>query len=257
MSQAAIDDIYLDGRHFDRLFAGTSPDLGFWLSLAATHGDPILELGCGTGRVAIPLAQRGFRVTGIDRSEAMLQQARTKSAQANANVEWLEADIRDLHLDQAFALIIIPNNTLCHLLDLGDFEACMACVRSHLAPCGRFAIDVFVPKPELLINRPGERLPFSEYDDPDGKGRIVVTESYVYEADTQIRRVRTHTSIPGEDKEVEGRLDLRMYFPQELDALLKYNGFVIKGKYSSYDLRPFDAESEKQLIVCKLAQANA
>jgi hypothetical protein len=100
-------------------------------------------------------------------------------------------------------------------------------------------------------------LPFSEYDDPDGKGRIVVTESYVYEADTQIRRVRTHTSIPGEDKEVEGRLDLRMYFPQELDALLKYNGFVIKGKYSSYDLRPFDAESEKQLIVCKLAQANA
>jgi SAM-dependent methyltransferase len=257
MSQAAIDDIYLDGRRFDRLFPSTSPDLGFWLSLADTHSDPILELGCGTGRVAIPLAQRGFRVTGIDRSEAMLQQARLKAAQANANVEWLEADVRDLHLDQAFSLIIIPNNTLCHLLDLGDFEACMGCVRRHLAPSGRFAIDVFVPKPALLINRPGERAPFSEYDDPDGRGRIVVTESYVYEPHTQIRRVKTHHLIPGEEEEVEGKLDLRMYFPQELDALLKYNGFAIEGKYDSYDLTPFDAESEKQLIVCQLAQANA
>lgn len=251
MPQAAIDDIYLDGRHYDRLLPSTSPDLEFWLSLADTHGDPILELGCGTGRVAIPLAQRGFRVTGVDRSGAMLQQARTKAAQANVNVEWLEADMRELHLDHVFSLVIIPNNTLCHLLDLSDFEACVGGVRRHLAPNGRFAIDVFVPKPALLINRPGERYPFSEYDDPDGRGRIVVTESYVYEADTQIKRIKTHHLIPGEAQEIEGSLDLRMYFPQELDALLKYNGFVIEGKYSSYDLKPFDAQSEKQIIVCK------
>ena len=161
--------------------------------------------------------------------------------------------MRDFELDKAFSLIILPANALCHLLDLSDFEACLANVKKHLAPNGRFAIDVFVPKMELLINKPGERSPFSEYDDPDGKGRIVVTQSYAYESDTQIKRVKTYHSIPGEDGEIEGELNLRMYFPQELDALIKYNGFVLECKYGSYDQTAFDAESEKQLVVCRVA----
>lgn len=253
MPQEKIDDIYLDGRHYDRLFAGVREDLPFWISLANKNGDPILELACGTGQVTLALAQAGFSVTGIDTSEGMLKEAWRKSEEAGAIVEWVKADMRDFNLDRAFSLIILPANSLWHLLDPSDFEACLANVRKHLAPYGRFAIDVFVPKMELLINNPGERSRFSEYDDPDGTGRIVVTQSYVYESDTQIKRVKTYHSIPGEGEEIEGELNLRMYFPQELDALVKYNGFVLECKYGRYDQTAFDAASEKQLVVCRVA----
>ena len=93
-------------------------------------------------------------------------------------------------------------------------------------------------------------------DDPDGKGRIIVTESYEYESDTQIKRIKTHHAIPGEELEIEGQLNMRIYFPQELDALIKYNGLVIENKYGSDDQAVFDKESEKQLIVCRLPEGS-
>jgi SAM-dependent methyltransferase len=247
-----IDYIYRNGGHYDLLFAGAGEDVAFWINQARRSGDPVLELGCGTGRIAIALAQQGFRMAGLDNSAAMLGEARKKSAAAGVELELFETDMRAFDLGKTFSLIILPNNALGHLLALHDFEACLASVKQHLAPGGKFVVDFFVPKMELLLDRPGERFPFSEYDDPDGRGRIVVTESYVYETDTQIKRVTTHYAIPGE-KEIEGELVIRMYFPQELDALFKYNGFSIDAKYGTYDETPFDSSSEKQLVVCSVS----
>ena len=246
-----IDHIYRDGRHFDQLFPRANRDLPFWIGQAQQHGAPVLELACGTGRVTVPLARQGFKMTGLDNSEAMLDEARRKSATAKVEVEWIQADMRDFDLAKTFSLIILPNNTLCHLLSLDDFEACLASVKKHLARGGKFVVDVFVPKMELLVDKPGERFPFSEYDDPDSRGRVVVTESYVYEPDTQIKRITTYHAISGEE-EIEGELNMRMYFPQELDALVKYNGFAIDDKYGDYDQTAFDTQSEKQLVVCSV-----
>ena len=256
MMQERIADIYLDGRHYDQLFASGDDDFSFWINQANKYGESILELACGTGRITIALAQAGFNVTGIDNSEGMLQEAKRKSADAGGKIDWYEADMRDFNLGKEFSLIILPANTLCHLLTLGDFEACLAAVRTHLTANGRFIIEVFVPKIELLINKSGERFPFSEYDDPDGRGRIIVTESYEYEHDTQVKRIKTHHSIPGEELEIEGELNMRMYFPKELDALIKYNGFAIENKYGSDDQRVFDKKSEKQLIVCRMTDGD-
>ena len=257
MTQDKIADIYLDGRHYDQLFANGNEGFPFWFGQANQYGEPVLELACGTGRITIVLAQAGFNVTGIDNSEGMLKEARRKSAEAGVEIEWVKADMRNFNLDKVFSLIILPANALCHLLDLSDFEACLENVRKHLTPNGRFIIEVFVPKIELLVNKPGERFPFSEYDDPDGRGRIVVTESYVYESDTQIKRIKTYHLIPGEEKEIEGEMNMHMYFPQYLDALIKYNGFVLEYKYGSFDQTVYDTESEKQLVVCRLAEGSS
>ena len=146
MTQEKIVDIYLDGRHYDQLFTNGSEDLPFWISQAKQYGDPVLELACGTGRITVALAQAGYYVTGIDNAEGMLREARIKSAEVGVEVEWIKADMRDFDLSKAFSLIILPANTLCHLLDLSDFEACLASVRNQLAPNGRFVIDVFVPE---------------------------------------------------------------------------------------------------------------
>jgi SAM-dependent methyltransferase len=251
-----ISDIYLDGRHYDQLFQGGDQDFSFWLSLAEKYGESILELACGTGRITITLAQAGFNITGIDFSNSMLHEARKKSIQAGLEIELITGDMRDFNLGKKFSLIFIAANALCHLLTLADFEACMSAVKNHLTQNGRFVISVFVPKHELLINKPGERFPFSEYEDPDGRGNIVVTESYAYESDTQIKRVKTYHSIPGEQTEIEGELNLRIYFPQELDALLKYNGFEIEDKFGNVDQSEFNRDSETQLIVCRKVEEN-
>lgn len=199
------------------------------------------------------MARAGINATGIDNSDGMLAEAIRKSSAADAEVQWVKADMRDFDLGSAYSLSIIPSNTLCHLLTLSDFEACLASVRRHLTPRGRFIIDVFVPKMELLVDRSEEKVPYAEYDDPEGRGRIIVAESYVYEPDTQIKRVTYWYAVPGADELIPGELNLRMYFPQELDALIKYNGYVIEEKLGSYDGTVFDSSSEKQILICSVA----
>lgn len=253
--QEIISDIYIDGQHYDQLFADYSDeDISFYLKQAEKYGESILELACGTGRITIPLAKAGFNAVGIDYAEGMLNVAGEKSAKSGLAIEWVKGDMRNFNLEKKFSLIILAANALCHLLTLDDFEACMSAVKNHLTPDGRFVIGVFVPKHELLIEKPGERFPFSEYEDSEGRGRIRVTQSYEYEADTQIKKIKTYHPVPGKDVEIEGELNMRMYFPQELDALLKYNGFVIENKFGSNDETPFDKESEIQLVVCQMME---
>lgn len=249
MRSPDMEWLYLDGRRYDLQFAADY-DIPFWMGKAREYGDPVLELACGTGRVAIPLAKEGFRVTGTDISHPMLAEARRKSARAGVGVEWIRADIRSFELERKFRLVFIAANSLLHLLHLKDLEACLSCVRQHLAPDGRFAIDVFVPGLDVLRRDPEGRFSFSEYQDPDGGGPIMLNESNVYDPATQINRITLYRMPPGQAEEVLGELNLRMYFPQELDACLKYNGFVIDDKFGNYDGRAFDSSATRQLIVC-------
>jgi SAM-dependent methyltransferase len=246
-----VNHLYFNGRHYDQLYRDVTQDLPFWIEQAKRCGDPILELACGTGRVAIPLAQAGHRVTGIDASESMLAQARKKASQEGLSVEWVKADIRDFDLGKVFSLVIFPANALCHLLELEDLEACLACVRRHLDPEGRFILDVFNPRLDILLRDPERRYPHGEYPDPDGQGLVVVTESNVYDRASQINHIKLFYKLPGRQEELVEDLRMRIYFPKELDALLKYNGFAIEAKLGDYDGRPFEAEAPKQLIVCK------
>jgi SAM-dependent methyltransferase len=125
-------------------------DLPFWLELAAQAGDPVLELGCGTGRVLIPLAQAGHRAIGLDHDPAML-----KFLQANIGLQIkpapmiIVADISEFNLAAQFSLVILPCNTFSTLRDSKRL-ACLECIRKHLNSRGVFAVSM--PNPELLKN---------------------------------------------------------------------------------------------------------
>ena len=112
------DQIYHDGRHYDRLFPDYGGDLPFLLAQAqrVRRDDTVLELACGTGRVAIPLAKAGLRVTGIDLSRGMLDEARRKAVAEGVSATWIEADMRAFDLGATFSTIILVANGLCHLL---------------------------------------------------------------------------------------------------------------------------------------------
>lgn len=251
MEAAEEYGIYEDGRHYDLMFPGTKAGMPFWQEEAEAVGGKILELACGTGRVCIPLARAGFDITGIDLSSAMLREAKQKTQSEGLTARWIEGDIRRFQLDTKYDLIILTGNTLCHLLDLDSVEACLSCVRDHLASDGRFIVTVFVPDPKLLQRRCDERLLFAEYQDPNGRGKVTVTHTYTYEPDTQIKRIATYHRFEDSGEEITGALNMRMFFPQEIDALLKYNGFRIVHKWGDVDRRPFDADSTQQLIVCR------
>lgn len=123
-------------------------DTPFYLALAreaAAHGHAVLELGCGTGRVTLPIAREGIDAAGLDNAEAMLAIARRKAAAEDLYVTWVKADMRDFDLGRSFGLIIIPYRSFLHLLTEADQAACLAAVYRHLIPGGRFALNFFAP----------------------------------------------------------------------------------------------------------------
>ena len=99
--------LYEDGRHFDCMFTTEGEDPSpFWLEQAKESGGSVLELACGTGAIAIPLARAGCDITGLDLSEPMLTEARRKALAAGVQIAWHRGDIRDFHLRQTYSLII-------------------------------------------------------------------------------------------------------------------------------------------------------
>jgi SAM-dependent methyltransferase len=126
-------------------------DLPFWLDLAAQVGDPVLELGCGTGRVLIPLAEAGFHSIGIDHDLVMLRFLRERIGEVKTRPCILAADITQFNLTVKFSLIILPCNTFS-VLNKIERLACLECVHSHVKHGGLFAVSI--PNPETLANLP-------------------------------------------------------------------------------------------------------
>lgn len=249
-ASAVVSSIYRSGKLYDLLYPGNAAGPDFWLELARTYGDPVLEIMSGTGSIAIPLAQAGHDVTGVEMAEPMLVEAERKSHAAGVDIEWVRGDARAFDLGRQFRLILLPSNSVCHLLTRQELEGCLASVARHLQPDGRFALNVFVPSLPLLIRSAEEEQEFGGYLDPDSGEQVVMTARSWYDADTQIKHHRLLRRVGKGPVEPDGELTMRIYFPQELDALLWYNGFAIEHKYGE-DRRPFDAQSGMQYYILK------
>ena len=245
---------YLDGRHYDSKVESRKRDndLPFYINKAKEYGDPVLELACGTGRITIPIAKEGFSITGLDLLNTMLKEARSKSEESGVEIEWIEGDMADFSLNQKFNLIIMPGVAFNWLLDLESIEKCLNCVKRHLNNNGRFIFNAFNPNFNLLIRDPLKTYPNAEYHDSDGNRLINVRENNIYDKATQINKVRFHYSIAGNT--IINELNLRMIFPQELDAILYYNGFKVNAKYGEFDQKPFSSDSNYQIFVCHQKQ---
>lgn len=246
--------IYREPRHYDALAGdyARAGELNFYTRLGARFGGPILELGAGTGRLTIPLAECGFSVTGLELDAAMLALGRKKAAERGAEVTWVEADACRFDLGRQFPLVFLPHNTIAHFLDRASVEALFASVHRHLAPGGRFVIDYFNPLLALLTRDRDTRMLVGEYYAPDTQALVRVTESGHYDAATQVNHLRWHYRRAGKEQEEETvELPMRVYFPQELVDLLHYNGFSPEARYGGFDQAPFTSESFQHLLVCR------
>jgi SAM-dependent methyltransferase len=243
-----VDSIYQDGRRYDSLFADDPRAVRFWLNQLLKLGGPVLELASGTGKYLLPASAAGVEIVGLDRSESMLAEARRKAGEAALSLKLVAGDMRAFHLKKTFRCVLIAGNSLCHLLTNRDLEASLKCIRGHLEPGGWLLIDVFVPDVRLLSRAAETRYPFARFLDPIDGQDVVMEYTHSYDSATQVNHVTTFTRRASASEQV-GHLTMRMYFPQELDALLWHNGFAIHHKFGGYQEEIFGADSQKQLII--------
>jgi SAM-dependent methyltransferase len=157
--------------------------------------------------------------------------------------------MRDFSLNETFALIFVPYNSFQCLYSVAEAEAALACIRSHLAPSGRFILDVFNPSIELIVDRSrtGKRHGLVEFPE---RGKAEWFERVHYDAAAQVNRVTWTFVFPDGTEEVQ-RLDMRCFYPLELEVLLKANGFIIEERFGDFDREAFKSDSPKQILICR------
>jgi len=238
---------YINGQHYDNIMKSRNEyeAVPFYKKQAKKYGGPVLELACGTGRIAIPIAKKGISVVGLDFSAKMLEQAKRNSKENNVEIKWIEADMTNFNLSRKFSVIIMPAAAMNWVLENRSIKKCLTCVKEHLKQDGRFIFNVFNPNLEILKRDPTKKYKIDEYPDPNSKETVTVTTSNYYDKATQISHVTAYSRI--KNKEIVKKLKLRMFFPQELDGLLYYNGFLIDHKYGTFGEEPFNSNSNWQM----------
>ncbi len=250
---------YSDPEIYDLENSDFEPDGPFILSLAKELDGAVLELGCGTGRVTIPLAQNGVEITGLDIVPGMVERARQKAD--GLPIEWVVADVRTFQLGRKFRLIFESGSVFRHMLTRQDQEAYLGRVWEHLENDGQFVISVLFPKPHDLACTETEEDWFT-VQHPDGY-EIRVSGVDKYDTLQQIKMetaYRRWTDVHDQEIVRVAPLSLRYFFPQEMEALLYYNGFEIVERYGDVDQSPLTNDSRYIIYICKkrmeIARAN-
>jgi SAM-dependent methyltransferase len=221
-------------RLYDPWSASVVEDVAFYLERARKTGGPVLELGVGTGRIAVPIAAEGIEVIGVDSSEGMLAVARERAELAGVELDLRYGDFRDPPVEGPVALVTVPFRSLLHMQTDEDRRAVVRAAYRLLEPGGLFVFDVFWPGPDDIADTHGrwlEREPGiferADWDEPNR---------------TLILRVR------GDG--VESELSLAWISMSEWRELLGSEGFVVEGLYGWFDGTPW-AGHEDSIWVCR------
>jgi SAM-dependent methyltransferase len=259
MSSALYDSFIADYYDQSPIVKERTQDVAFYRDAAREHGDPVLELGCGTGRITMALAEAGKRITGLDLSERMLEHAVQKRAtlrvEARERVHLIQGDMTQFDLGEKFRLIIIPFRPFQHLLEVKQQIDCLDCVRKHLAPGGRLILDVFQTDAERMHDPIHQReIPVTEYTTTDGR-RVRISERVAaFHRAEQRNDVEMIFSVEHPDGRKERLVfawPLRYFFRYEIEHLLARCGFRVKALYGNFDRSPLVDTSPEMIYVAQ------
>lgn len=232
-------------------------DVSFYVEMARKSGGPVLELGCGTGRVLIPTAQAGIEITGLDYSERMLSFCRQKLSsqpkEAQERVELVQGDMRQFGLGQKFNLVTIPFRPFQHLLTVEDQMACLQCIHSHLFDQGYLIFDMYNPHllrlaDEKYLQRVDQEPPFVL---PDGRRIVRKARTPGQDLFNQIREVEFLYDISypdGREEHQTASFKMRYIFRFEAEHLLARAGLRVEKVYSDFDKSPYGSKYPGELI---------
>ncbi len=241
------DDPYADGVLYDLEYADMTEDVGFYLQRASEAEGPVVELGCGTGRLTLPLARAGIPVTGVEASPAMLARLRAK-------LEREEPAVRDriaLHpgswetfRPEAPADVVLwPFNALHHCRDEMALRDVLVQVRSYLRPSGRLALDAYLPDPDLYGRDPDRRYEHRTFVDPSTGDLIESWEQGWWDEDKHIHNVVYVYRSGGAERRTH--LQMRMFEIDVLRAAVREAGWRIVTEASDFARAPLESRSLK------------
>lgn len=259
MSSALYDSFIADYYDESPVVKGRTQDVAFYREAAREYGDPILELGCGTGRITMALAEAGKRITGLDLSERMLERAVQKRAalrvEARERLHLIQGDMTKFDLGEKFRLIIIPFRPMQHLLEVEQQIACLECVRKHLRPDGRLVLDVFQTDAERMHDPIHQReTPVTEYKTADGRNVRISERIAAFHRAEQRNDVEMIFSVehPGGRKErLVFAWPLRYFFRYEVEHLLARCGFRLGAEYGNFVRTPIRDDSPEMIFVAE------
>lgn len=248
---------------YDLENAGFTDDLPFWLALMREHGRlagaslPVLELGCGTGRVTQQIARAGRAITGIDSSAAMLQHAQAKVAaqpRVAARITWQQAELTTFEVEAGFGLALLPYNTFMHLLIPTDQLAALGRVRAALKRGAVLAFDIANAGDTYASLTPGLTLERTFRDET----RDLTIQQFAYQ---QLDRAAQRNDVlwqydviaaDGSLRRVVVELAYRYTFPGEMALLLEKTGFQLQQLLGDYDFEtPFVDGSPRMVVIAE------
>jgi len=252
---------FLDGAFYDWEYRRRRDDIRFYRGLLAERGGPVLDLGCGTGRLLVPLVRDGLRVVGVDLSRAMLQQAQARltrlPAGTRARATLVRGDMTQLGFRPRFAAAVIAFHGLQHVTSRRDLARTFRAVASSVRPGGWLVFDLFLPSPAFLARDPARWWDRTLFRHPE-TGR---TTAYALQQRHDRRRrlllmKMRYQPLDGNGRST-GRAKLtrlchRLWQPPEIDHLLSATGWQTLARYAAFDGRPWSPEAQfetEQLIV--------
>jgi len=249
---------------YDALYTDYVEDIPFYVEEARRAGSPVLELACGTGRVAIPVAQAGIELVGLDSSPAMLEQFRARlpllAAEVRDRITLHQADMCDFDLGaERFTLITCPFRAFLHLLTVEDQLASLRNVHRHLQPDGRFALNFFNPSVTVIARNLTSHWsavhPIQEYVHPDSGNTVIVHLTSQHNVvDQIIRDFRIEEEIDGNGQALRRTykpLTVRWIYRYEFEHLLARCGLEVEALYGDFDRRPFADDLDELIWIAR------
>lgn len=222
---------------YDELYPRADP-ASIDLLAELANGGPALELGIGTGRIALPLHQRGITVHGVDASEAMLAKLRAKAG--GAKIEVHTGSFADFAIAERFRLIYVVFNTFFGLLTQEEQLRCFASVSRHLAPDGVFLLEAFVPD-------------LARFTDGQTVRAVRITEDEVHldvsRVDPAAQQVSSNHVLLTGDRLSLYPVKLRYAWPSELDLMARLAGLALRDRWGSWTKQEFTSDSMQHISV--------
>lgn len=203
-------------------------------------GPAILELAVGTGRIALPLAEKGFQVTGVDLSERMLQVL--KSKKGGPQVETVLGDMSQIDLHQEFDLVYLVFNGITYLLSQEEQIACFQNVSRHLKPGGIFVIETFLPKLEKIL--------------PDGTVPYALEKEYIgFDKYDQLHQLLTSYQFDLSGDKIQSQQTKHRYvWPSEMQLMAKLAGLESLQQWSDWQKTPLSSSADNCIMVWRKPQ---
>ena len=235
-------------------------DIEFYHGICNASGGPILEIGVGTGRVAIPLARQGMEVVGVDLNEPMLKIAQQNAltvAPLQGSLKLIQADMRNFDLQRRFPVVTLPARTLLLATSEEDQLHTLCCASKHLEQAGTMAFNVFFPDPQMLEDDPDEEFLFGVIDRPAG-GRYVLTAKNHFDTVSQLNNGKQIVEEIDGTGEILRRLELdvnvRYLHPEQILEMCSQVGLEVVEFWGDFKGSEITDESDEIVVIARHAK---